>query len=595
MKWLKAYIKENFSNFAFFYSVLRSRLLVVILLTILVGLLDSIGLTMFLPLLQLADGGSDVNLGNLSFITDSLKFIGIELTIYKALLFLLLVFVIKGFVVYHSNIYKLKSTQILSKNIRMKIVDLFPTFMYQQFVKTDIGKIQNIFLGEMGRLIGTYNNYIAMIQGLIMITIYMLFSFVADWKFAVLVCLGGLMSNVIFKRINKLTKEKSKDISKVNNQFARMLIQYVNHFKYLKASGKILAYKDKVEAAIDDTQAVGYGMGTLNAKVSAAREPILIGIVVMVILLQITLFDARMSAIMISLLFFYRALTSVVSVQSSYNNTLANQGAIDNIMSFLHELKSNKETVGAIPFERLKRDIILNNVSFSYDDTVVLNSISLTITKNQTIAFVGESGSGKTTLASILIKLLTSKDGEILIDSIDINRYNQFLYQSKIGYISQEPAIFNDTIFNNVTFWDVKTPETIKRFESALKRAALLNFVNDLKDKGDSLLGNNGINLSGGQKQRVSIARELYKDVQLLVLDEATSSLDSETEKDIQDSIDLLKGDTTIVIIAHRLSTIKNADMVYLLDKGKLIGQGSFNELTQISERFKRMVELQEL
>lgn len=592
---LKQIIKKYFSNFAYFYSVLRSRMLVVILLSILVALLDSIGLTMFLPLLQLADGGNDVDLGNLSFITDFLTRVGIELTIYKALIFLISIFLIKGIVVYKANVYKIKTRQILTKKVRMSIVNLFPRFKFNQFVKTDIGKIQNIFLGEIGRLSNMFENYVGMIQGSIMILVYMIFSFMVDWQFALLVCGGGIISNLIFNRINKLTKEKSKNISTVNNQFANILVQYVHNFKYLKSTGKILEYRNKVEKSIDNVQYEFLQMGILNSKVAAFREPLLIGIVVLVILLQITFFDTSISAILLSLLLFYRALTAVITVQNSYNKTLENQGAVNNIFSFLTEIKEHKEHIGKKTYHSFTDSIQLKDIMFKYGKTVILDGISLEIPKNKTIAFVGESGSGKTTLINVITKLLNIHKGQILIDGEDLNHYNQFTYQKKIGYIAQEPVIFNDTIFNNVTFWSKPTPENIARFEQALQQASILDFVNEQEHREKTLLGNNGINLSGGQRQRISIARELYKDIDLLILDEATSALDSETEKEIQDNIDTLKGNYTILIIAHRLSTIKNADTIYLMDKGNIIGQGNFDELTASSERFRKMVELQEI
>ncbi len=592
---LKSFIKKYFSSFAYFYSILRSRMLVVIGLSIVVGLLDSLGLTMFLPLLQLADGGGAVDLGNLSFVTDLLQNLGIQLTINKALFFLGLIFLIKGFVVYKANVYKIHTQQILTKKVRMSVVNLFPLFAYNQFVKTDIGKIQNIFLGEIGRLSATYTNYIAMIQGAVMIVIYMLFSFIVDWKFAFLVCLGGLLSNLVFNKINKLTKEKSQHISKVGNVFSNVLYQYVQNFKYLKATGKVLNYKNKVEKTIDDVQFEYLQMGILNSKVSAFREPLLIIIVVLVIFAQVSFFDARIAAIMISLLFFYRALTSIVSVQNNYNTTLANQGAIDNITSFLGELKEHKEKVGKKIFEGLQTAISVKDVVFKYGNTTILNRINLVIPKNHTVAFVGESGSGKTTLVNVLIKLLNAHSGEILIDGVNINDYNQFTYQKKVGYISQEPTIFNDTVFNNVTFWEDSTPANIAKFKEAIQKASISDFIAELEQKEQTLLGNNGINLSGGQRQRISIARELYRDVDLLILDEATSALDSETEAAIQDNIDGLKGNYTIVIIAHRLATIKNADTIYLMDKGTITASGNFTELTERSERFRRMVELQEI
>lgn len=596
MKFLKKFIKKYFSSFAYFYMILRSRLLVVILLSILIAFLDSIGLTMFLPLLQMSDSeGGGIDMGNLQFITDAIQWSGVELTIPKTLLLLVCVFLLKGFVLYKANIYKVKTQQILTKNVRMSMVNKFPVFRYNQFVQTDIGKIQNIFLGEVGRLAATYKNYISMMQGLVMIVVYMIFSFLIDWQFALMVCAGGIMSNLVFNKINKLTKEKSKDISKVGNQFAGVLIQYIQNFKYLKATGKILQYGKTIETSIDNVQHTNLQMAVLNTKVSSFREPMLVCIVALVILFQITLFDTKISAILISLLIFYRALTSVVMVQSNYNDTLANQGAIDNITGFIKEISLHKEKIGLQTFTGFNQSIKLDNIVFKYDDTVVLNGITLEIPKNKTVAFVGESGSGKTTLVNILTRLLHTNRGSFKIDDQDISDFNQFTYQNKIGYISQESVIFNDTIFNNVTFWDEPSSENIIKFEEALKKSSIFEFVDSLKHKENTRLGNNGINLSGGQRQRISIARELYKNVEILFLDEATSALDSETELEIKESIDRLKGKTTIIIIAHRLSTIKNADVVYLLDKGIIIGEGSFDKLTESSERFKKMVELQEL
>ncbi|WP_432671704.1 ABC transporter ATP-binding protein [Flavobacterium sp. SM2513] len=574
---------------------MKSKIFVVIVLSILVGLLDSLGLTMFLPLLQLADGGGAVDMGNLNFITNALNGAGVELTVNKALFFLVVIFLVKGLVVYKSSVYKILTQQQLTKQVRMSIVDLFPVFAYNQFVKTDIGKIQNIFLGEIGRLSNTYVNYISMIQGAIMIIVYMIFSFMVDWQFALLVCIGGLLSNLIFSRINKLTKEKSKNISKVGNAFSNILNQYVNNFKYLKATGKVVDYREKVEKSIDHVQYESLQMGMLNSKVTAFREPLLICIVVLVIFIQITFFNARISAIMISLLFFYRALTAVVSVQNNYNNALANQGAIDNIQGFLAELRKYKEQVGSLVFGGLRHSIEIKDVVFKYGETTILNQINLSISKNKTVAFVGESGSGKTTLVNSIIKLLNVESGSIVIDGININEYNQFTYQKRIGYISQEATIFNDTVFNNITFWAEPTTKNKARFAAAVEMASITDFIHGLALKEASLLGNNGVNLSGGQRQRISIARELYKEVDILILDEATSALDSETESEIQQNIEGLKGKYTVIIIAHRLATIKNADTIYLMDKGQITFQGNFEELVSSSSRFKRMVELQEI
>lgn len=595
MKRIKKYIIENFSNFIFFYSILRYRLIIVFALAILGGILDSIGLTMFLPLLQMADGGTSTDMGNLSFITNGLSAIGIQLTLLKALVILVFVFLLKGIVMYYSGIYRLLTQQILTKKIRMNIINEFPYYPYSEYIKTDLGQIQNIFIGEMNRLLNTYTNYTAMIQGAIMIVIYMVFTFIVDWKFAFLVVIGGIVSNLIFAKINKLTKQRSENISEVNNIFAGTLLQYITHFKYLRATGKILDYRGKVESSIDEIQNEVLHVNLLTNKVSAFREPLLIVIVAIVIGIQVYFIDSPISAIIVSLLFFYRALVGVVSVQSNFNLTVSNQGAINNIMNFYGRMLTFHEQSGTKEILDFKNRIELKNVVFAYNEQIILRNINLILPKNQCIALVGESGSGKTTLANILINLLKPTTGEITIDDIPYKELKSYSLQQRIGYITQEPTIFNDTIYNNVSFWAEKTPENLKKFNDVMKKSLLTTLVESLADKEDSVLGNNGINLSGGQRQRISIARELFKEVDILVLDEATSALDSQSEQQIQYNIERLHGNVTLIIIAHRLSTIKNADVIYLIEKGEIIESGSFLELKNKSLTFSRMVELQGL
>ncbi|CAF3781593.1 unnamed protein product [Rotaria sp. Silwood1] len=200
-------------------------------------------------------------------------------------------------------------------------------------------------------------------------------------------------------------------------------------------------------------------------------------------------------------------------------------------------------------------------------------------------------------LKSILItSSIPSEDkGKMIIDGIEREDLDISTFQNRIGYITQDPVIFNDSIFNNVSFWAEPTAENKLRFENAIKKASIVDFVNGLPEKENSVLGHYGVNLSGGQKQRISIARELYKDIDILILDEATSALDSETEKAIQDNIDSLKGYYTILIVAHRLSTIKNASRIVFMNEGKISQIGEFSDLINKVPHFKRMVELQDL
>ncbi|MDQ6814834.1 MAG: ATP-binding cassette domain-containing protein, partial [Bacteroidota bacterium] len=292
---------------------------------------------------------------------------------------------------------------------------------------------------------------------------------------------------------------------------------------------------------------------------------------------------------------FYRSLNFLMVLQNDWQQFIQVSVSMTTVSSIINEMETMKEIKAATPFRTFKQENKIKKLFFAYGSQVVLNEIDVLIPKNKTVALVGESGSGKTTLANIVSGLIQPNKGEVLIDNFPLKDIDLNSYRDHIGYISQEPVIFNDNIFNNITFWAEPNKKNTRRFWEIIELASLKDFLMNLAEKELTPLGDNGMLISGGQKQRISIARELYKDAQILILDEATSALDSETERVIQDNIDNLRGKFTILIIAHRLSTIKNADIIYLLEKGKVLAHGDFDNMLSQSQRFKRMVSLQEM
>jgi len=275
---------------------------------------------------------------------------------------------------------------------------------------------------------------------------------------------------------------------------------------------------------------------------------------------------------------------------------LGTSGSLDNMQSFTEELKRGRERNGTEVFKGFKEKLRLKDLSFEFGSgKKVLQDIDLTIHKNETLAIVGESGAGKSTLLNIISGLLLPGSGSYLIDNTPVEQLDLPSFKKHIGYIVQDATIFNDTIYNNISFWAPKTAENYGRFLKAIEKAVISDYIMNLPEKEDSLLGTNGINISGGQKQRLSIARELYKEVDFLLMDEATSALDGETESVIQQNINNLKGQFTIIIIAHRLATIKNADRIILMKNGSISAIGSFEKLLETSEEFRGMVQLQNL
>ncbi|PRX43500.1 ABC transporter ATP-binding protein [Salegentibacter salegens] len=593
----KKIIKNNFQYFFYFYSYLRYRILIAFGLSFLRGVLDGFGLAMFIPLLKMSTSGpQDVpseGLGNLSFLPEFLSSIGITLNIQNTLLIILTFFCFKGVVAFVEGYARVTYQQLFIREIRISNIRLLNTFKFSEFVKSDVGKIQNTFSGEVGRVNIAYQSYFKAIEYGVLVFVYVAFAFAANARFAIIVAIGGFLTNILFKWLFRKTKSLSKTYTKSAHRFQSLLIQHVANFKYLKASGLNYRYGNKLKQNITELEEVQKKLGLVDSTLKALREPLTILVVVVAILIQVSYFNSDIGLIILSLLFLYRSLTFLLALQEQWNRFLGVSGSMENMTNFTRELKRNKDRNGDIKFDGFQEKIKINNIHFKFGDTPILSGLNFEINKNESIAIVGESGSGKSTLMNILSGLLLPEKGEVFIDEKSLNELDLISYRKRIGYIAQEAPIFNDSVFNNITFWAEKNEENLKKFNEAIKKSALYDFVNTLKDREDELLGNNGINISGGQKQRLSIARELYKDVDFLFMDEATSALDGETEAAIQSNIDRLKGQYTIIMIAHRLATVKNADKIVVLKEGKIENMGSFDELARKSEVFKHMIELQ--
>ncbi len=244
---------------------------------------------------------------------------------------------------------------------------------------------------------------------------------------------------------------------------------------------------------------------------------------------------------------------------------------------FLDKIQRRKESSGDRTVSTVSK-IEYDNVEFSYtNEETVLHGISFSVERDEFIAFVGQSGAGKSTIVSLLVRMYDPDDGEIRADGIDISNYDIEQWRERIAIVRQDPYIFNDTLKNNVTIGN--RDATQRDIERVCKIAKVNEFLNELPNGYDSELGDEGVRLSGGQQQRVSLARALLKDADFLVLDEATSNLDSNLEKEVQAAIESMDRDYGIIAIAHRLSTVKNADRIYTVDDGMIIEQGSHREL----------------
>jgi subfamily B ATP-binding cassette protein MsbA len=237
--------------------------------------------------------------------------------------------------------------------------------------------------------------------------------------------------------------------------------------------------------------------------------------------------------------------------------------------------------------------IEFRNVHFAYADTVILDNINLTVKKGQTIALVGSSGAGKSTLADLVPRFHDVTGGEVLIDGVNIKDYSLHSVRDLMSIVTQEPILFNDTIANNIALGSHHS--TNEQVIEAAKIANAHEFIIKKEGGYDSNIGDRGTKLSGGERQRLTIARAVLKNPPILILDEATSSLDTESERLVQDAINNMMQNRTSIVIAHRLSTIRHADEIIVLQKGKIVERGTHDELLAQNGFYRKLVEMQEV
>lgn len=593
---IKIFIVKKFDTLYYFYKYIGNKIFILLVFNFLYVLMDGFGLTMFIPLLQIADGNTNTEGANgrlIKYTSTLFDFLHLPMNIITMLLLIMLLFGLKALFTYFTMAYQAVNLETFVKKIRIQNTLGLSTLNFSEFVATDIGRLQNTLTGEANNVVNACRAYIETIKNAMVVLVYLGFAFFMDWKFSLLVVIGGVLSNLIYRLFYKHIENLSRENTKYAHEYSSLVIQSVNNFKYLKATQRNELFNRRMLSVLDFAIDNSIRGGKLLGLTTSIREPIMILVVCAVIGVQLLVFKSSLSAILIILVLFYRAMAYIMSLQISWNTYLASIGSMENMRDFEKYLIQHKEIdTGIINIGKIE-EIQLLDIHLSYGEIQVIKGIDLKIVKNKSIAFIGETGSGKTTLVNIIAALLKVDQGAILVNSIPLGEINLHSYRSRIGYISQDTTIFNADIFDNVTFWAERTAENIEQFLNAIKLSSIDKFINGLPNGYNEVLGNNGLNLSGGQKQRISIARELYRDIDILIMDEATSALDSQTEKEIKDSIEYLQGKVTIISIAHRLSTVKNADVIYLLEEGKIVASGNFEELKRESNYFKHLTVLQ--
>ena len=480
----------------------------------------------------------------------------------------------------------------LRENLYKKIISMpLPFFSEKKKgdvisrITADISEIQHSFLSILELII----------REPLTIFFMLIAMFLISYKLTVFVLFFIPISGFIIALIGKSLKATSTLVQTEQAEFLSITEETLQGLKVIKGFVSELFFIDKFKKS--NNKFYKYSNRLINRQNLASPISEFLGISVIGALLwyggQLVLVDLELkpAAFLTYMGLAYGVLTPAKAISKASYSIKKGNAAAERVLEILESESSIKEIKNPINKQSFDSEIIFKNVSFKYDQESVLNNINFKIQKGQTIAIVGQSGSGKSTIANLIPRFYDVCSGEILIDGINIKDLYKSELRKLMGLVSQESILFNDSISNNIKLSNSKV--NLKEIEESAKIANANEFIEKFEDGYDLNVGDGGGKLSGGQKQRISIARAVLSNPPIMILDEATSSLDSESEKLVQDALENLMKNRTSIIIAHRLSTIQKADIILVINEGKIAEQGKHEELIKENGIYSKLIKLQ--
>jgi len=452
-------------------------------------------------------------------------------------------------------------------------------------ITSDVLEIQHSFLSILELLIREPLT--------ILFTLIVMFSINVNLTFFVIIFIP--VSGLIISWIGKALKKFSLNVQKEQGEFLSILEETLTGLNIIKIFNAEESFIKKFNSSLNNF--FKFSNKLLNRQNIASPVSEFLGIVVIGCLLwyggkMVLINDSLNATTFISFMALaYNILTPAKSISKSFYSLKKGDAAAERVIEILESENAIEDTPYSTNINEFKSEINFKNIDFSYSRNFYLKDFSLEIKKGKSIALVGSSGSGKTTLVNLINRFYDTDSGKILIDNIEIKNIKLKSLRSLIGMVTQESILFNDTIKNNILIGDPAASE-----ETLIKAAKIANaheFIDSLPEKYLTNIGDGGNKLSGGQKQRLAIARAIIKNPPILILDEATSSLDSESEKSVQVALKNVMKNRTSIVIAHRLSTISNVDKIIVMEKGKIIESGTHKELLNTNSNYKKLVEIQ--
>jgi ATP-binding cassette subfamily B protein len=482
-----------------------------------------------------------------------------------------------------------RQRRALTASLRRALMRRIHQLTFAFHDRSQIGELQNKFTGEMGKLEGLqqYLFETMLLQG-VAVTAMVLIMGHKNWHLLLLMLIGVPINMMIYRVFWKPIRAQNERLRKAESGFSAFLLEALSGVRVTRAHAVESFTEERLGEAASAVAARGYRLDKIHAffgSVAWASTQVLN----MAVLTTSVYFCVRGWIKIGDLVVIMTYFGMISQGLDAFLNGLPSIAAAHDAMNSLgelferddHEVNAGKPTVDGV-----RGDVRLRAVRFRYprSESHSLNGIDLEIPAGTSVALVGPSGSGKSTTASLILGFYEPTEGAVLIDGLDLREVDRRSIRRHVGVVSQDVLLFHDTILGNIAWGDPK-PD-LARAEAAARQANAHDFISKLPTGYQHVLGDRGAGLSGGQRQRLAIARALYRDPKLLILDEATSALDPESERVVQQALEVLMRGRTTVIIAHRLSTVRHADRIVVLDDGRIAESGRFAELMEARGKF---------
>ena len=533
--------------------------------------------------------------GRIKYITNQLILQDSQLDSLRRLcLIIFCVFLFKNIFLYIKNILVSYVQFSLIVRIRNRLYRHIHTLSMSYFNRKKSGKLASVMMNDVNVM---QNAFTTTFQKLLVEPLNILFFgailFIIDWKLSLVALLILPLAGFLYVSVGVSIRRKSKRIQEKIASIMHILTEALYTIRVIKAFATKHHEIQKFETEGNRYFHLLFRRAKLNNLATPINE--IIGVLIGVILLwyggmQVIQTETLTSEDFLRFILVLFAMLAPIKTLGTVNITIQNSlAAAERVFKVIDSKPDINDKPDAKEIESFSEEIRFDNVSFDYGEksVPVLKNVSFSISKGSVVALVGSSGAGKSTIADLIPRFYDTTSGSLKIDGEDIREYKLSNLRKMMGIVSQEVILFNDTVKNNISYGQPETKET--DIISAAKSANAMEFIDSLPEGLDTVIGERGIKLSGGQKQRLSIARAIIKNPSVLILDEATSSLDSESEKLVQQAIEQLMKDRTVLVIAHRLSTVKNADEIVVLEKGQVVEMGNHETLIKKGQTYHKL------